>query len=164
MTSFEDHTLIAQIVEAAHARGLTQKVLAARADITEEALSRMKKRGSGNLNLVAKLAREAGARLELVDSSVPPRRIQRPRSFRDKYAVELAWSNKDASNDVLMRRALVQPRFQLLLDAAIEFGVDKLSAEWECLKDEDSSEVTRVRATTERILRHIHDGYRQATN
>ncbi len=158
----EDRSLIARIVETAHAKGLTQKALAARGGITEETLSRMKKRGSGNFGLVAKLARAAGTRLELVDSSVPPRRIQRPGSFRDKYAVALAWSHKDAPVDVLIRRALVKPRFQLLLDAAVEFGVDKLSTEWEHLKAERSSEVTKVHATTERILRHIHDGYRQA--
>lgn len=158
----KDCTLIARIVETARTKGLTQKALAARSGITEETISRMKKRGSGNFGLVAKLARAAGTRLELVGSSVPLRRIQRHGSFRDKYAVALAWSNKDAPVDVLIRRALVKPGFQMLLDAAVEFGVVKLSTEWEHLKAEGSSEVTKIRATTERMLRHIHDGYRQA--
>ncbi|GIL13655.1 MAG: hypothetical protein BroJett038_23750 [Chloroflexota bacterium] len=158
----EDRTLIAEIVGTAHANGLTQKILAARSGITEETLSRMKKRGSGNLGLVVKLARAAGTRLGLVDSSAPPRRTRGPVSFRDKYAVALAWSNKDASDEVLIRRALVKPRFQLLLDAAVEFGVNKLSSEWERLKAEGSSEALNALSTTERMLRHIHDGYRQA--
>jgi len=159
----EDHSIISRIVEVAHAKGFTQKTLAARAGITEETLSRMKKRGSGNLGLVSKLARAVGLRLGLVDSLAVPRRIQRHGSFRDKYAVALAWSNKDAPNDVLIRRALVRPRFQVLLDAAVEFGVDKLTAEWEHLKAEGSSEVMKVCATTDRILKHINDGYRQTT-
>lgn len=159
----EDRTLIARIVETAHTNGLNQKALATRSGITEETLSRMKKRGSGNFALVAKLARTAGVRLGLVDAWAPPRRVRRFRSFRDKYAVALAWSNKDAPDDVLMRRALVKPRFQQLLDAAVEFGIDQLSVEWERLKAEGSSEAMKVGPTTERILGHIHDGYRQTT-
>ena len=58
----EDRTLIARIVETAHAKGLNQKALATRGGITQEALSRMKKRGSGNFTLVARLARAAGTR------------------------------------------------------------------------------------------------------
>lgn len=159
----DDCTLITRILQTAHAKGLNQKALATRVGITEETLSRMKKRGSGNFALMAKLARAAGAQICLVDSSVPQRRVQSFGSFRDKYAVALAWSNKSAPDDVLVRRALVKPRFQLLLDAAIEFGIDRLSSEWEQLKAEGSSEVLKVRSTTERMLRHIHDGYRQAS-
>lgn len=90
--------------------------------------------------------------------------VQSCGSFRDKYAVALAWSNKDASDDVLMRRALVESRFQMLLDAAVEFGIDKLPAEWEYLKAEGSSETMKASTTTERILKHIHEGYRLAAD
>jgi transcriptional regulator with XRE-family HTH domain len=160
----EDHTLIAQIVEVAHARGLNQKALAARSGISEETLSRMKKRGSGNVALVAKLAQATGMRLGLVDLLALPQRRQHGRgSFRDKYAVALAWSNKEAPDDVLVRLALVKPRFQMLLDAAVEFGVGTLSEEWERLKADGTPEALKVRATTERILGHIQDGYRQTT-
>ncbi len=159
----EDRTIIAQIVETAHAKGLTQKTLAARAGITEETLSRMKKRGSGNLELVSNLASAVGLRLELVDSIGAARRIRRHGSFRDKYAVALAWSNKSASDDVLIRQALIKPQFQMLLDAAVEFGVIRLITEWKRLKDERSLDVMKICATTDRILKHINDGYRQAT-
>lgn len=154
--------LVSKIVAAARTRGLSQKALAARSGISEETLSRMKKRESGNLSLVAKLAQAAGTQLGLVDSSVPRRR-QPPGSFRDRYAAALIWSNADASDDVLVRRALIKPHFKMLLDAAVEFGLDRLSAEWEHLIVEASPETMKVRSTTERILGHIRDGYRQAT-
>jgi hypothetical protein len=66
-----ERTLIAQIVESAHTKGSNQKTLAARAGLTEETLSRMKKRGSGNITLVANLAKAAGMRLSLVESPEP---------------------------------------------------------------------------------------------
>ena len=87
---------------------------------------------------------------------------ERHQTFREKYGVALAWSNSQASNDVLIRRALVAPRFQVLLDAALEFGIDKLSAEWALLREEGSSETLRAAPVTERILRHIREGYKQA--
>lgn len=159
----DDRTLIARIVKTAQANGLNQKALALRGGLPEETLSRMKKRGSGNFAAVARLARAAGTRLGLVDSPVSPRHSQCPASFRDKYAVALAWSNKGVPDDVLMRRALVKPGFQLLLDAAIEFGVDALLAEWNRLKAEGSPEALKAASITERLLGHIHDGYRQTT-
>ena len=161
----DNPNLVAQIVETARTMGLNQKALAARGGISEETLCRMKKRGSGNVALVARLAEAAGVRLGLVgaSSAVPRARSASAGSFRDKYGGGLIWSNKNAPDDVLVRRALVRPGFQMLLDAAVEFGPDMLSAEWERLKAEGEPEVVKVRATTERILGHIRDGYRQAT-
>lgn len=158
-----DNTLIAQIVAAAQAKGLTQKALADRSGITEETLSRMKKRGSGNFGLVVKLAQVAGTPLSLASLPTPYAVAQADVPFRTKYAVPLAWSNKNVSDDVLIRRALVKPSFRLLLDAAIEFGIEKLSKEWVRLKSDGAEEVARAAPVTERILRHIEDGYRQAT-
>lgn len=158
-----DNTLIAQIVAAAQAKGLTQKALADRSGITEETLSRMKKRGSGNFGLVVKLAQVAGTPLSLASLPTPYAVAQADVPFRTKYAVPLAWSNKNVSDDVLIRRALVKPSFRLLLDAAIEFGIEKLSMEWARLKSDGAEEVARAAPVTERILRHIEDGYQQAT-
>lgn len=158
-----DDSLINQIVAAAQARGLTQKALAERSGISEETLSRMKKRGSGNFSLIVKLAQVAGAPLSLANTPTPAVSNQKAASFRSRYAVPLAWSNKKASDDVLIRRALVKPGFQLLLDAAIEFGVDRLSTTWQYLKTDAADEVVQAAPVTERILQHIEDGYRQAS-
>lgn len=158
-----DNTLIAQILAAAQAAGLTQKELAARSGIQEETISRMKQRGSGNFKLVVKLAEAAGVPLCLTNTTASKPAVQAARSFRDKYAVPLAWSNKNTSDDVLMRRALVKPGFRLLLDAAIEFGVERLATTWAELKQEGASDTMAATQMTERILGHISHGYRQAT-
>lgn len=154
--------LITQIVEAAHAQGISQKALAFRAGVPEETISRAKKRGSARLSVVELLARAAGTEIGLVGRAAS-RRSRAGGDFRDKYGVALAWSNASASNAVLVCRALVKPRFQILLDAAIEFGLDTLSMEWERLKAEGSSEALKASPVTERILGHIRDGYQQAT-
>lgn len=159
-----DNTLIAQILAAAQASGLTQKTLADRSGITEETLSRMKKRGSGNFSLVVKLAQVAGTPLCLTNVPSPATALPRARSFRDKYGVMLAWSNNKASDDVLIRRALVKPGFRLLLDAAVEFGIDRLLTAWAQLKSAGADEALKAAPVTERILRHIEHGYQQATH
>lgn len=159
-----ENTLIAQILTAAQAAGLTQKVLADRSGITEETLSRMKKRGSGQFGLVVKLAQAAGTPLCLTNVPVPALRAPPAQSFRDKYAVSLAWSNKDVSDDVLMRRALVNPSFRRLLDAAVEFGIDRLATVWRQLKADGADEALKAAPVTERVLRHIEYGYQQATH
>ncbi len=154
--------LVAQILESAHNRGFSQKDLAALSGIAEETISRIKKRGSGNLDLVERLALAAGTKIGLVEN-LPAQSDKTAKTFRDKYAVALAWSNTAAPDNVLLRRALLNPRFQILMDAALEFGPDKLTAEWERLKAEDLPAVAKVERVTERILGHIHDGYLQAT-
>lgn len=156
-------TLIAQIVDAAHARGLNQKVLAVRAGIPKESLSRAKKRGTARLALVENLAKAAGVTLGIVDGA-PAKRGEpaQPQPFKIKYRA-LAWSNPDASTSLLLCRALLKPEFRVLLDAALEFGVEKLEEEWTRVIAEGSAEALRARPVTERILGHIRDGYRQAT-
>ena len=85
-------------------------------------------------------------------------------SFRDKYAMQLAWSNKHASDDVLIRCALIKPGFRLLLDAAIEYGLDRLEIIWSQLKSEGGEEVSRAKPITERLLKHLKYGYQKATS
>jgi transcriptional regulator with XRE-family HTH domain len=157
--------LITHIITIAKDHGISQKVLAQRAGVSEETLSRAKKRGSTRLDIVEALARAAGAHLEVL-----PQGFQRSLSahstlgatFQQKHRT-LAWSNPNASPKLLLRRALVMPEFQTLLDAAIEFGVNTLTSEWEMLKASGEPDVSRAQPITERLLRNISDGYRQAT-
>jgi hypothetical protein len=160
-------TLISQIVDAAHARGLNQKALAERAGIPKESLSRAKKRGTAKLGMVEDLAKAAGVTLGIIQTGRPAKQIKpikptEPQSFQTKYSA-LAWSNPNASESLLIRRALLKPEFRVLLDAALEFGVTRLNNEWSQVMAETSPEALRARPVTERILGHIHDGYRQAT-
>lgn len=84
-------------------------------------------------------------------------------SFREKYATKLAWSNQDPSNELLIRKALLNPQIQMLVDAAYEFGYQSVLDQWHLLLAEQDCDTPRVRPITERILRHIADGIELAT-
>jgi hypothetical protein len=71
----------------------------------------------------------------------------------------LVWSNPAADDSVHIRAALVRPRFSLLLEIALEFGVERLRQEWAELQADDSREVARARPSVERILAHIERGF-----
>lgn len=154
------NSLIDQIISAAHARGVNQTTLAARAGVPKETLSRAKKRGSAGLDIVQALARAAGVNVGIVPA-VPSARSAPPVTFRERHRL-LAWSNPGASPTVLLRRALVAPEFSTLLDAALEFGVDEVVQEWESLKSSGDPEAKRAAPITDRILRNIRHGYQQA--
>ncbi len=74
----------------------------------------------------------------------------------------LIWSNPDAGDSAYLCAALLQPRFDRLLDVALEFGVIRLRQEWRSLLAENTPEVRRARPAVERILRHIEEGFRLA--
>jgi hypothetical protein len=52
----------------------------------------------------------------------------------------LVWSVDRPSDVVLMRAALLAPRFHVLLDACLEFGTARLRAEWQVLQNESTTE------------------------
>ena len=169
---FDDGTLIDDILREAARKNLSQKALASRAELSEEALSRMKKRGSARLSAVLKLARAAGVRVAIVPeashspagSPTPGRPVagDAPKRFRDRHP-ELVWSNRGADDTVYIQRALLDPRFTTLLDAAQEFGIAKLEQEWNILAASSSNEVRRAQPATSRILRNIRRGFEQAS-
>jgi hypothetical protein len=74
----------------------------------------------------------------------------------------LVWSNLAADDAVYIRAALVRPRFGRLLDIAVEFGLDRLCAEWTELQRDDTREVARAREPIERILTNIRKGFELA--
>lgn len=86
-----------------------------------------------------------------------------PNKFWDKHR-GLVWSNPEASDSVHIRAALLRPRFQLLLEIAIEFGLERLRAEWKELETDNTREVARARAPVERILNHIQKGFALAAS
>jgi hypothetical protein len=71
----------------------------------------------------------------------------------------LVWSNPDAGDAVQIRAALLHPRFGLLLDIALEFGLDRVREEWELLRAENTPEARRARDAVERILQNIQQGF-----
>jgi len=74
----------------------------------------------------------------------------------------LVWSNSAADDAAHIRAALLRPRFGQLLDIAVEFGVERVRQEWSVLEAEGTREVERARRPTERILRHIEEGFARA--
>lgn len=153
--------LLSQIIEAGQAKGLNQKALAARAGVSEEALSRAKKRGNIRSNMLESLAKAAGLAINLAPAApVPPFPIAK--TFRERHR-DLVWSNPNAPDEVLIRAALIKPKFMILLDAAIEYGVDRLKCEWGVLRSQAENETVRIAPITERILKNIEYGYQQAS-
>jgi len=74
----------------------------------------------------------------------------------------LDWSNRKASDDLHIRAALMKPRFPVLLDIALEFGLERLKGEWAILVEDPGTDTARVEKTVNRILRNISRGYEQA--
>lgn len=72
----------------------------------------------------------------------------------------LVWSNPAADDAVYIRAALLRPRFGRLLDIALEFGMERLQAEWKMLTG--LPEAIAAANPVERILRHIEEGFRLA--
>jgi hypothetical protein len=71
----------------------------------------------------------------------------------------LVWSNPDADDAVRIRRALLRPRFDQLLDIAVEFGIERLRSEWSVLEQEDTLEARRAQPIVKRILANIQQGF-----
>jgi hypothetical protein len=74
----------------------------------------------------------------------------------------LVWSVDRPSEALLMRAALLAPRFHTLLDACLEFGAARVRAEWQILKDEGTPEARRAAPDVHRILCHIEEGFADA--
>ena len=72
----------------------------------------------------------------------------------------LVWSNPTADDSVYIRAALLRPRFSRLLEIALEFGLERLYAEWKALTG--LPEAISAAKPVERILRHIEEGFRLA--
>lgn len=156
--------LLQTLLAESDRRGMSQKSLAASAGITPETLTRAKKRGGASLDVIEALAGALDFRLELRPAGEQPGHVTHaaPESFRGRHR-HLIWSNPDASDEVLIRRALLESRFTTLLDAAVEFGIEQLDTQWQLLLAEDAPDTHRAAPTVDRILRHIHAGNDQAT-
>jgi hypothetical protein len=76
----------------------------------------------------------------------------------------LVWSNPNADDSTHIRASLLRPRFRLLLDIALEFGLDHVRKEWSELQKDDSREVVRAREPVGRILSNIEKGFALAAS
>src|SRR5437016_3847106 len=62
---------------------------------------------------------------------------ERHQQFWQKHP-GLVWSNPEADDGVHIHAALLRPRFDRLLDIAVEFGLDRLRLEWSTLLEENT--------------------------
>jgi len=85
------------------------------------------------------------------------------REFWQKHK-GLVWSNPDAGDAVWIRAALLRPRFDRVLDIALEFGLPRLRQEWAELTEENTREARRAHASIERILSNIEEGFKRASS
>lgn len=149
-------TILDRILILAKAQGITQRELAEKAGIPAKSLSRLKGGNSVKAETLELVANAIGLELALKPKSKPPGDAA---PFREKYKY-LAWSNSQASTDVLLRQALIQPSFAILLDAAAEFGYPELLKQWTELLAQPDAAVQRAAPVTSRMLNHIAVGFR----
>jgi len=74
----------------------------------------------------------------------------------------LVWSNREADDTVRLRAALTHPCFDLLLDLAVAFGLERLRQEWCQLEKDPDPEIQRAAPIVSRIFRNIEEGFRRA--
>lgn len=75
----------------------------------------------------------------------------------------LVWSNPSADDSILLRNALIQPRFDTLLDCVEVFGLARIESEWSILVADDSVEARRAAPSVTRILNNIRRGLKLTT-
>ena len=163
----DTHQLLETILRSAQARGLDQTRLAGQAGLRPETVSRAKRRGSIDLHSLQSLSAAVGLELQLVPqdadaASATLRCEDRPATGRSPLAEPrwgLAWSNRDAPTDVLVRNALAKGNFEPLLQAALAHGLDALLEQWRTLAP---TLPARARQEVERKLRHIAQGFADA--
>src|ERR1051325_5082776 len=83
---------------------------------------------------------------------------ERNDDFRRRFP-GVVWSNRRASDSVQIRAALLRPRFFTLLEIALEFGLERVRAEWKILVEEGTAEALRARSIVERILNNLEKGF-----
>ncbi len=152
--------LLEQVLASAQQAGMDQAQLARAAGLAPETLSRAKKRGTMDLASIDALAKVAGLQLGLAPVAKPRQMMLKPtRSPLADPKWGLAWSNSAVDHKTLIRNALAQGGFMLLLEAVKAHGVEEVLAQWSQVKP---GLKPRVQAEVERQLRNIQEGVSSA--
>lgn len=87
---------------------------------------------------------------------VPPMTRQ---AWRDRYRVRLAWSNPQAGDDILLRKAIASGSWTIILSAARLFGAQTLEDMYHhCLSEEGCNIPQRKREYLELLIRRAKHG------
>lgn len=126
--SIEPQALLQDILAVAHDRGLDQKRLAHLSGVPAETISRAKKRGTVDLKTLEQLAKAVDARICL--SQVSPIRENSPLTD-PKWG--LAWSNRQASTESVVRAALIKGAYTAILEAVVHHGLQFVQDQWSAI-------------------------------
>jgi hypothetical protein len=159
--------LIETVLHRAHEQGLDPAPLARRAGLRAETLSRARRRGSISLRSLQALSSAASLELRLVpcagkETAAIRDAGSRPAACHSPLAESrwgLAWSNPGVPTEVLLRNALANGNFELLLEAALAHGLDAVQQQWRIVGPNLSA---RARQEVERKLLNIQKGFDEA--
>lgn len=157
--------LLQQILKAAQAQGVGQACLAEEAGLKPGTISRAKKRVDMELSTIARLASVVGLQIVLqplpVKTDAPQRTLTVSPAPLAKPRFGLAWSNPGAQEGVLLRIALMQCRFDAILEAAACDGVPFVRQQMQQLRESGDLGDERF-AKLERIVKSIERGFADA--
>lgn len=92
---------------------------------------------------------------------LPTTRPATPISLRDPQW-GFAWSNQNIADDVLIRKALAAGRFTAILQACLEFGMDRVQLQWPIVAQDPELTTPAIRNLVNDILRNIAKGLSHA--
>jgi len=122
--------LLKQVLSSAEKQGMGQAELAERAGLKPETVSRAKKRSDMGLGTLESLADAVGLQVVLQPKTfVKPRQKAGAGVALAQPRFGLAWSNRQADESVLLRNALVQGRFDAIVESAAKDGMPFVRAE-----------------------------------
>ena len=157
--------LLQQVLKAAQEHGVDQARLAEEAGLKPETISRAKKRVGMELNTIARLASVVGLQVVLHPAAVNAGQTRQAPTVGtaplSKARFGLAWSNPGAQEGPLLRKALLQGRFDAILEAAAHDGVPFVRRQLQQLRE--SGELGEdLSVKLERIVRSIERGFADA--
>lgn len=74
----------------------------------------------------------------------------------------LAWSNPSISDDTLIRKALTTGRFSVILQACLDYGLERVRQQWSRVLQHPELTSPKLRWLTGDILDNISQGFSQA--
>jgi hypothetical protein len=154
--------LLNQVLTAAEEQGLGQAQPAERAGLKPETVSRAKKRSDMALGTLESLANAVGLQVVLQPSTlVKQRQKASAGAALAQPRFGLAWSNRKADESVLLRNALVQGRFDAIVESAVKDGMPFVRSELQHLRSSGAITASAA-AKVDAMLASIDRGFAKA--
>lgn len=138
---------------------LDQKELALLSGVRPETISRAKKRGTMDSRTLDKLVSAVGLQLSLQVRAKPEINALEHKSRLRDSKWGLAWSNSAITDEVLIRKALVTGRFSVILQACLDFGLDRVRSQWTVVSQDSEMTSLMTRQLINDIINNITKGF-----